>query len=199
MLRNLFVFTSAVALLLLGAPGPQTSLAQEEMCNPVLDSAREPVVASDGDIVAHGGTFVCPPAPAPVAEVTPPPVAEVAPAAPPPEPLPEGGVVFFAFDVAELDNEAQQTVSQIVQDIQDRDLGGITVAGHTDTAGPAEYNMQLSERRAQNVAAELIKHGIPARVIETEAYGQTQPAVETGDEVPLQANRRATIDFHPPT
>jgi OmpA-OmpF porin, OOP family len=197
MLRNLFVCSSAVALLLLGAPGPQPGLAQE-MCNPVFDSSGAPVTDAAGDVVTHGGTFECPPPPAPVAEVTPPP-AEVAPAAAPPEPLPEGGVVFFEFDVAELDQEAQQTVRQIVQDIQDRDLGGITVAGHTDTAGPADYNMQLSERRAQNVAAELIKEGIPARVIETEAYGQTQLAVDTGDEVPLQANRRATIDFLPPS
>jgi OmpA-OmpF porin, OOP family len=192
MLRNLSLCSSAVALLLLAIPGPQPGMAQE-MCNPVLDSAGDPVTAAAGQVVIHGGSFECPPPPAPVAEVTPP--ADVAPAAAPPEPLPEGGVVFFDFDVAELDPEAQQTIRQIVQDIQDRDLGGITIAGHTDTAGPADYNMGLSERRAQNVAAELIKEGIPARVIQTEAYGQTQPAVETGDEVPLQANRRATIDF----
>jgi outer membrane protein OmpA-like peptidoglycan-associated protein len=55
--------------------------------------------------------------------------------------------------------------------------------------------MELSQRRAQTVAEELIRAGIPARIVATEAFGQTDLAVETADEVPLAANRRAVIDF----
>jgi outer membrane protein OmpA-like peptidoglycan-associated protein len=55
--------------------------------------------------------------------------------------------------------------------------------------------MQLSQRRANTVAAELIKSGIPARIVTTEAFGETELAVQTPDGTPAQPNRRATIDF----
>lgn len=161
------------------------------MCNPVLDSQGDPVVAADGEMVTHLGTYECPPEPT-VAAVAEPPAPQ--PAAPPP-PLPERGVVFFPFDVADLTPDAQQTIDTIASDIRDRELGGITVLGHTDTAGPAEYNQMLSEERAENVAAELIRQGIPATIIEAEGRGENEPAVDTPDNTPLQANRRATIDF----
>ena len=101
-----------------------------------------------------------------------------------PRHLPESGVVYFDFDRADLNAEGQSTMDQIIADIQGRELGGITVGGHTDTAGPADYNMQLSERRANTVAAELVRSGIPATIITTEAFGQTDLAVETPDETP---------------
>jgi OOP family OmpA-OmpF porin len=191
MLRKVLFCSSAVALVAFWAAGETPGVAQEaQLCNPVLDSSGNPVVESGGGVVTHSGTFPCPVETAAVETVP-----EVEPAAPPPEPLPEGGVVFFPLDVAELDDEARQTLGNIVNEIQDRDLQGITVAGHADRSGPEDYNMQLSDRRAQNVAAELVKSGIPARVIETEAFGETQPAVPTDDGVVLQANRRAVVDF----
>ena len=192
MLRKIILSSSAVALVALatgwGTPGIAQEADQERLCNPVVDSSGQPVLESEGGVVTHAGTFPCPIEAAAV-------VTEVEPAAPPPEPLPEGGIVYFPLDVAELDPEAQQTLSQVIADIQDRELQGITVAGHADRSGPEDYNMQLSERRAQNVATELVKAGIPARVIQTEAFGETEPAVPTEDGVILQANRRAVIDF----
>ena len=189
MFRTIFTCSSAVALLAVWAGASAPINAQEvRLCNPVLDRDGDPVLESDGGVVTHDGTYDCPEV-AVVEEV-----AEVEPAAGP-EPLPEGGVVFFPFDVAELTPEAESTIDSIIADIKDRDLLGITVEGHTDTAGPSEYNMQLSQRRAQNVAAELIKSGVPARVIETEALGENDLAVPTDDGVPLQENRRATIGF----
>jgi outer membrane protein OmpA-like peptidoglycan-associated protein len=122
------------------------------------------------------------------------PIAQIAPAAPP-EPLPASGVVYFAFDKADLNPKAETTLNSIIADIKGRELGGITVAGHTDTAGPPDYNMQLSQRRANTVAAELVKAGIPAHIVTTEAFGETDLAVQTPDNTPDQANRRATIDF----
>lgn len=122
-------------------------------------------------------------------------VAQIAPAAPPPAPLPAQGVVYFDFDKANLNPTAESTLTSIIADIKNRELGGITVGGHTDTAGPPEYNMQLSQRRANTVAAELVKAGIPAQIVTTEAFGETDLAVQTPDNTPDQANRRATIDF----
>jgi outer membrane protein OmpA-like peptidoglycan-associated protein len=88
-------------------------------------------------------------------------------------------------------------LAAVIADIKGRQLGGITVAGYTDTSGAAEYNMQLSQRRANTVATELIKAGVPAQLISTEGYGQTALAVPTADGVELAANRRVVIDFAP--
>jgi outer membrane protein OmpA-like peptidoglycan-associated protein len=190
MVRALIFGSSAFAVLAL-ASGPTPGYAQDvaTMCNTVVDSAGDPVVQAEaeGDIVEHEGTYPCP---------QPEPVAQIAPAAPPPaEPLPEGGNVYFDFDQATLRPDAETALNSMVSDIQGRQLAGITVAGHADRAGPEEYNMQLSERRSNTVAAELVAAGIPAQVIATEWFGETQPAVPTADGVPEQANRRVVVDF----
>jgi outer membrane protein OmpA-like peptidoglycan-associated protein len=189
MLRTLLTCSSAIALVAGWAGSSAPAAAQEvRLCNPVLDRNGDPVLEQGGGVVTHNGTFECPQV-AVVEQVQP-----VEPAAGP-EPLPEGGIVYFPFDVAELTPEASSSLEAIMGEIKDRDLQGITVAGHADRSGPPDYNMQLSERRAQNVAAEMIKEGIPARVIQTEAYGEAEPAVPTEDGVKLQENRRAVIDF----
>jgi outer membrane protein OmpA-like peptidoglycan-associated protein len=105
--------------------------------------------------------------------------------------------VYFDFDKAELDSEAEATVDGSASEFEAREMGRILIAGHTDTAGPAEYNELLSQLRANTVASELVGNGIPASVIETEALGETELAVETPDGVQKAANRRAVIDFVP--
>ena len=71
----------------------------------------------------------------------------------------------------------------------------VSVLGHTDRAGPADYNLELSEERAANVEAALIDQGIPAAAIVREAFGERRPAVETADGVAMRANRRANIEI----
>lgn len=162
----------------------------DRLCNVLSDKRGAPVMEKSDDMaVLTRNTYDCP-EPEVVAEVT-----QVEPAAPPPEPLPESGLVYFDFDRAELNSEAQATMDRVIADIEGRELGGITVGGHADTAGPPDYNMQLSQRRANTVAAELVRSGIPATIVTTEAFGETDLAVDTPDETPEQANRRATIDF----
>jgi outer membrane protein OmpA-like peptidoglycan-associated protein len=190
---------SAAALAAMVVGGSQPSLAQmdevmfgvgpDRVCNVLQTKEDLPVMQkADDEAVFTDHTYDCPEQV--VAEV-----AVVEPAAPPAEPLPESGLVYFDFDRAELNAEAQSTMDRIIADIQGRDLGGITVGGHTDTAGPPDYNMQLSQRRANTVAAELVRSGIPATIVTTEAFGETDLAVETPDNTPAQPNRRATIDF----
>lgn len=200
MRRVLYSYCSATAFagaLILGSSAAMAQMSEEmvgrwgegedRLCNVVVDTAGDPVLEIGGDNpVTHNDTFECPEA----VEVA----AVVEPAAPPP-PLPESGRVFFAFDQFDLTPEAQANLDDMIFDIKDRELGGIVVAGHTDTAGPPEYNMELSEKRANTVATELIKQGIPARIVTTEAFGETDLAVETPDNTPLQDNRRVVVDF----
>jgi outer membrane protein OmpA-like peptidoglycan-associated protein len=106
-------------------------------------------------------------------------------------------VLYFDFDKDNLRPDAQAALDDIIFDIKDRQLGGIISNGHTDTAGPPPYNMALSQRRADTVATGLIKAGIPAQIITTEAFGETDLAVPTPDNTPYQANRRVVVDFTP--
>jgi OOP family OmpA-OmpF porin len=160
------------------------------VCNPVLAGDRQPVHVAGGELVAHAGTYDCPPPPQVVAAVP-----QVEPAAPPPEPLPWGGIVYFDLDSAEIREDAETTLAAMVADIRGRELTGITVAGYTDTSGSANYNEALSERRAEAVASWLAAEGVSARVIAMEAFGETRPAVPTDDGVALEANRRVVVDF----
>lgn len=107
-------------------------------------------------------------------------------------------LVHFPLDEATLDDEARAVVAAAAQEFQRSGTASISVRGHTDTSGSASYNQALSERREQAVASELIAQGVPAAAITSEAVGETDLAVPTGDGVVEQANRRVEITLAEP-
>jgi outer membrane protein OmpA-like peptidoglycan-associated protein len=113
------------------------------------------------------------------------------PAAPPP--ASELYLVYFDFDNAELSDAAKavlETASSAAQKLK-----GVTmrVSGHTDLAGTADFNMELSKRRAIAVSEALIKAGVASTAVKAEAFGQTLPAIITADGVAEARNRRVEI------
>ena len=66
------------------------------------------------------------------------------------------------------------------------------VAG-ADTVGPEEYNFGLSERRAESVVEAMVAGGVPAGAINSQAFGESNLAKPTPDEVDEVANRRVEI------
>ena len=71
----------------------------------------------------------------------------------------------------------------------------IQVVGYADSAGPAELNEQLSQRRAEAVADALAAEGLPRESIEVQWHGEEQLPVPTGDEVHEPDNRRVAISM----
>ncbi len=71
----------------------------------------------------------------------------------------------------------------------------IQVVGYADSAGPAELNEQLSQRRAEAVADALAAEGLPRESIEVEWHGEEQLPVPTADEVHEPDNRRVAISM----
>ena len=69
----------------------------------------------------------------------------------------------------------------------------IEVAGHADRSGTPAYNQRLSQRRADAVAAELVRQGIARNEIAVSAYGESRPLVPTADGVREPQNRRVEI------
>jgi outer membrane protein OmpA-like peptidoglycan-associated protein len=71
----------------------------------------------------------------------------------------------------------------------------VMVIGYTDTSGPSDYNILLSQRRAEAVARALAQRGIASEVMTLEAYGEERLAVPTADGVVEKMNRRVEIMF----
>jgi len=67
------------------------------------------------------------------------------------------------------------------------------VAGHADRSGTPQYNQGLSMRRAQAVAAELVRLGVKQQAIAISAFGDTRPLVPTAAGVREPQNRRVEI------
>ena len=122
-----------------------------------------------------------PPAPAPVA------------AAIPPSPVSRSYLVFFDWDKATLTDRARQIVSEAAANSTKVQYTQLEVNGYTDTSGTARYNQGLSVRRANAVAAELVKDGVPKSAIAIQGFGETHLLVPTGQGVREPQNRRVEI------
>ena len=121
---------------------------------------------------------------------------------PPPEPEPEPEpepvyvtyyVVFFDFDSADLSMAAKQTLDEAAETAMAMRPYKIIIRGHTDRAGPDEYNLGLSERRALSVAGYMIDQGAGRFVIDVDGLGESEPIAKTADNVRDGRNRRAEI------
>ncbi|MBW1725588.1 MAG: OmpA family protein, partial [Deltaproteobacteria bacterium] len=71
-------------------------------------------------------------------------------------------VVLFDFDSAEIKSEAHPMLDEASAILQKNPEINVEVDGHTDNIGPAEYNMKLSERRANAVMEYFISKGVDA-------------------------------------
>ena len=103
--------------------------------------------------------------------------------------------MFFDFDRSNLTPEAEQIVQTAASNYQNTTVTRINVTGHADRSGSAQYNMGLSQRRAESVKAELIRNGVPEREIAVFARGEEDPLVPTRDGVREPQNRRVEIVF----
>jgi iron complex outermembrane receptor protein len=124
------------------------------------------------------------------AAYTPPPVVAPAPAA-----APKSYLVFFDFNKSDLTPQAQTIVDQAAHNAAPAKVTQLTVTGHTDTVGSDAYNMRLSRRRAESVAARLEKDGIPSSEVEIVAKGKRDLLVPTADGVKEPQNRRVQIVY----
>ena len=115
--------------------------------------------------------------------------------APPVVPMeaPNEYIVYFGFDQDSLTAEADAVLNQVVADVANGNMVRMDLAGHTDTSGSDGYNMGLSERRVDTVRARLVALGIDESKISVMSFGESQPAVATGDGVREPQNRRVTI------
>ena len=118
--------------------------------------------------------------------------APVAPVAAAPAPA-RTFLVFFDWNRDNLTDRARQIIGEAAQARTRQAVTRIEVNGYTDTSGSATYNQALSVRRANNVAAELVRLGVPRGEIVARGFGETNLLVPTPDNTREPQNRRVEI------
>ena len=144
-------------------------------------------------------------APEPVIVETPPPPPPPAPEplpapepVPAPAPVPAGPfIVFFDWDRSDITPEAASILDNAAAAYQQTGSANVTLAGNADKSGSDQYNVGLSQRRADAVRAYMVGRGIPDGTISTEAFGESRPLVDTADGVREPQNRNVQITFGP--
>ena len=94
--------------------------------------------------------------------------------------------IEFAFDSAELTPEAMRDLDGVAAALNDPQLTAaqVTLEGHTDATGSEDYNLRLSERRAEAVVTYLASRGVARERLRAAGYGEQRllPALAPGDD-----------------
>jgi OOP family OmpA-OmpF porin len=102
--------------------------------------------------------------------------------------------VLFDFDQHDIRPDADASLRAILDDLNNTVPDGpLLVEGHTDNIGSRDYNIGLSERRAQSVADWLIANGVDTDRITTVGRGLDFPVAPNDTEEGRQLNRRVVI------
>lgn len=104
--------------------------------------------------------------------------------------------VHFGFDSSKISPEAGRVLDRVASEIKQYKPSEVTVRGYTDKAGPSDYNIGLSKRRAEAVSNALTDRGVTNRILDQKAYGENNSAIDTKDGVALRENRRVVVNFY---
>jgi peptidoglycan-associated lipoprotein len=150
-----------------------------------------------------------PPPPPPTAPVTPPPPPPAPPPAPAPAPRPlsEDEVfarksvdqlnsehplddVYFDLDKFEIRDDGRSLLQKDADWLKKWTSVAVTLEGHCDSRGSAEYNLGLGSRRASSVKEYLVSLGVPSNRVTVVSKGKEQPFCNEENESCWQQNRR---------
>ena len=87
--------------------------------------------------------------------------------------------IFYEFDKATLLPESKEALDEMIRMLEDNPNVTIELSAHADRKGSEEYNMSLSQRRAQSVVDYLIRGGIEKERLTAVGYGKSQPKTVT--------------------
>ncbi|MEM9011303.1 MAG: OmpA family protein [Pseudomonadota bacterium] len=106
-------------------------------------------------------------------------------------------IVYFNFGSAALTAAGHEVVHQAIEILRGFSNPTVSLVGHTDTVASVEFNQRLSEQRAATVERSMLSHcrarGVNCGTITTAGRSENDLAVQTGDNVREQLNRRVTI------
>ena len=107
--------------------------------------------------------------------------------------------VFYEFDSAELTENSVEALDRLTNMLKENPNITIELAAHCDYRGKDEYNLRLSQRRAESVVKYLTEHGIAADRLTAKGYGETVPKIVnrklTETHKFLHENDTLTLDY----
>jgi OOP family OmpA-OmpF porin len=98
--------------------------------------------------------------------------------------------IYFDFDKTTLQSESFAELNKVVDFLKQNPKVEIEIAGHTDSKGSDDYNLNLSQGRSQSVVNYLIGQGIDAGRLSAHGYGETKPIDTNDTEEGRASNRR---------
>ena len=99
----------------------------------------------------------------------------------------------FDFNRDSVKGEFVPTLQNVGSILREYDQTTVDVYGHADSVGADDYNLQLSERRAMNVASVLMSGGVIRQRVLTRGYGESQPISSNSDDSGRARNRRVEV------
>jgi outer membrane protein OmpA-like peptidoglycan-associated protein len=101
--------------------------------------------------------------------------------------------ILFDFDSSTLRQEGYDNLRKLVRIINRDNDTTLMIVGHTDSRGDANYNLRLSERRAQSASTFMVSQGLASSRIEIVGRGEYEPLSENETDAGRQKNRRVEI------
>lgn len=105
----------------------------------------------------------------------------------------ENSGVYFATDKYNINSQSQESLDKLVKIFKNYPNTNILLEGHTDSTGPSDYNMKLSEKRAKSVRDYLENKGVSNGRFTTKWYGEEQPKYDNDTKQGRSKNRRVEV------
>lgn len=103
--------------------------------------------------------------------------------------------INFAYNSDEIASESLPQIHRTAAVLKKYPNSTVRVAGYTDSLGNANYNVDLSQRRAKAVAMELVKEGVPAKNVSFIGYGAANPIATNKTAAGRAENRRVELEI----
>lgn len=110
--------------------------------------------------------------------------------------LPEKPVSFllyFTSGTSDLTEESVKIIPAVVESVKKREPSEVSIIGHSDTMGAADFNIRLSLERANSIKDMLIEKGVNISKLEVRSHGENDPVIKTKDGVSEPKNRRVEV------
>jgi outer membrane protein OmpA-like peptidoglycan-associated protein len=101
--------------------------------------------------------------------------------------------ILYPFDSDQILPAGRENLRQLAQSLQKYPGTDVLIVGHTDNVGSDQYNLALSQRRADAARNYLISLGVPAARVRTEGRGESEPVASNETEAGRQQNRRVEV------
>ncbi|AXY55841.1 OmpA family protein [Acinetobacter chinensis] len=105
--------------------------------------------------------------------------------------------LLFEFDQSSIPANQKPRLVRLSSQLKKYNLDKLTFTGHSDNIGQSEYNLALSEKRAQSVAQVFLDNGFQSQNIKIRAKGASQPLVKNDSDEHRAINRRVNITIIP--